>query len=78
MKTMMVHFDVLIIQLKKLNLCKLYFFTLFCGALYLRYPFYASEILGIRIEPLMWLRYTLWIPLYPLGVLFEGNLTLDH
>ena len=26
MKTMMVHFDVLIIQLKKLNLCKLYFF----------------------------------------------------
>lgn len=44
----------------------------------LRYPFYASEILGIRIEPLMWLRYTLWIPLYPLGVLFEGNLTPDH
>ncbi|CAH3033266.1 unnamed protein product [Pocillopora meandrina] len=39
-----------------------------------RYPFYASEILGIRIEPLMWLRYTLWIPLYPLGVLFEVTL----
>lgn len=79
MKTMMVHFDVLIIQLKKLNLCKLYFFLHYSVVLLcLRYPFYASEILGIRIEPLMWLRYTLWIPLYPLGVLFEGNLTPDH
>lgn len=79
MKTMMVHFDVLIIQLKKLNLCKLYFFLHYSVVLLcLRYPFYASEILGIRIEPLMWLRYTLWIPLYPLGVLFEGNLTPDN
>ena len=39
MKTKMVHFDVLIIQLKKLNSCKLYFFfTLFCGAFVFKVP----------------------------------------
>lgn len=40
----------------------------------IRYPFYASQVLGIKIEPLIWLRYTMWIPLYPLGILFEGTL----
>ncbi|XP_078375292.1 very-long-chain (3R)-3-hydroxyacyl-CoA dehydratase-like [Oculina patagonica] len=39
-----------------------------------RYPFYASQVVGYRIEPLIWLRYTMWIPLYPLGILFEGTL----
>lgn len=38
-----------------------------------RYPFYASQVVNKRIEPLIWLRYTMWIPLYPLGILFEGN-----
>ncbi|XP_073244120.1 very-long-chain (3R)-3-hydroxyacyl-CoA dehydratase-like isoform X2 [Porites lutea] len=40
----------------------------------IRYPFYTSQVLGIKIEPLIWLRYTMWIPLYPLGILFEGTL----
>ena len=39
----------------------------------IRYPFYASQVINWRIEPLIWLRYTMWIPLYPLGILFEGN-----
>jgi len=39
-----------------------------------RYPFYASQVVNKRIEPLIWLRYTMWIPLYPLGMLFEGTL----
>lgn len=38
-----------------------------------RYPFYASQVINKRIEPLIWLRYTMWIPLYPLGIFFEGN-----
>lgn len=38
-----------------------------------RYPFYASQVLNKKIEPLVWLRYTMWIPLYPLGILFEGK-----
>lgn len=41
-----------------------------------RYPFYASQVVGFRIEPLIWLRYTLWIPLYPLGILFEGIIVM--
>lgn len=39
-----------------------------------RYPFYASQVINKRIEPLIWLRYTMWIPLYPLGIFFEGTL----
>lgn len=39
-----------------------------------RYPFYASQVVGFRIELLIWLRYTMWIPLYPLGILYEGTL----
>ena len=38
-----------------------------------RYPFYASQVVSKRIEALIWLRYTMWIPLYPLGILFEGK-----
>lgn len=40
----------------------------------IRYPFYACQTVGIKIEPLIWLRYTMWIPLYPLGIVFEGTL----
>lgn len=39
-----------------------------------RYPFYISQVVNKRIEPLIWLRYTMWIPLYPLGIFFEGTL----
>lgn len=28
--------------------------------------------IGIEWKPLTWLRYTAWIPLYPLGGLAEG------
>ena len=39
----------------------------------IRYPFYAALVTKTRIEPLIWLRYTMWIPLYPLAVFFEGK-----
>ncbi|CAH2049506.1 unnamed protein product, partial [Iphiclides podalirius] len=32
-----------------------------------RYPFYISQIYKKEIYILTWLRYTMWIPLYPLG-----------
>ena len=41
-----------------------------------RYPFYASQVVGFRIEPLIWLRYTMWIPLYPLGIFYEGTVVM--
>uniref|UniRef100_A0A8C4Q3F8 Very-long-chain (3R)-3-hydroxyacyl-CoA dehydratase n=1 Tax=Eptatretus burgeri TaxID=7764 RepID=A0A8C4Q3F8_EPTBU len=37
-----------------------------------RYPFYMLGSVGFSWRPLTWARYTLWIPLYPLGVIAEG------
>ena len=32
-----------------------------------RYPYYMLNTVHINFYPLLWLRYTLWIPLYPIG-----------
>ncbi|KAM4618392.1 very-long-chain (3R)-3-hydroxyacyl-CoA dehydratase isoform 2-T2 [Polymixia lowei] len=37
-----------------------------------RYPFYMLGCIDTEWKALTWLRYTIWIPLYPLGVLAEA------
>lgn len=37
-----------------------------------RYPFYMLACIGTEWKLLTWLRYSLWIPLYPLGTIAEG------
>ncbi|CAO2634603.1 Very-long-chain (3R)-3-hydroxyacyl-CoA dehydratase 3, partial [Lemmus lemmus] len=37
-----------------------------------RYPFYMLSCIDMDWKVLTWLRYTMWIPLYPLGCLSEG------
>ncbi|GAB5572360.1 very-long-chain (3R)-3-hydroxyacyl-CoA dehydratase 3 [Prionailurus iriomotensis] len=37
-----------------------------------RYPFYMLSCIDMDWKVLTWLRYTVWIPLYPLGCLAEG------
>lgn len=37
-----------------------------------RYPFYMLACIDTEWKLLTWLRYTIWMPLYPLGVLAEG------
>ncbi|XP_044050141.1 very-long-chain (3R)-3-hydroxyacyl-CoA dehydratase [Siniperca chuatsi] len=37
-----------------------------------RYPFYMLGCFNTEWETLTWLRYTIWIPLYPLGVISEA------
>ncbi|KAM9312692.1 very-long-chain (3R)-3-hydroxyacyl-CoA dehydratase 3 [Gastrophryne carolinensis] len=37
----------------------------------IRYPFYMLACIDIHWQLLTWTRYTIWIPLYPLGVLSE-------
>ena len=37
-----------------------------------RYPYYAVNSLGIEIYILTWLRYSIWIVLYPSGLLLEA------
>lgn len=39
----------------------------------IRYPYYLISILKREIRLLTWLRYTIWIVLYPLGFLCEGT-----
>ncbi|KAK3097558.1 hypothetical protein FSP39_010781 [Pinctada imbricata] len=38
----------------------------------IRYPFYMLGLVNKKIYLVTWLRYTAWIPLYPLGFLLEG------
>ncbi|XP_076847053.1 very-long-chain (3R)-3-hydroxyacyl-CoA dehydratase isoform X2 [Brachyhypopomus gauderio] len=37
-----------------------------------RYPFYMLACIGTEWKVLTWIRYTIWIPLYPLGVFAEA------
>ncbi|XP_068203488.1 very-long-chain (3R)-3-hydroxyacyl-CoA dehydratase [Palaemon carinicauda] len=41
-----------------------------------RYPYYMLRVYDINIGFLTWLRYTIWIPLYPLGFICEGIVIL--
>lgn len=43
-----------------------------------RYPYYLSQLLKFEFKLLTWLRYTIWIPLYPLGVLCEFIIILRN
>ncbi|XP_003701348.1 3-hydroxyacyl-CoA dehydratase 2 isoform X1 [Megachile rotundata] len=43
-----------------------------------RYPYYITQLLKIEIPFLTWLRYTIWMPLYPLGFLCEGIIILRN
>ncbi|XP_065333217.1 very-long-chain (3R)-3-hydroxyacyl-CoA dehydratase 3 [Cloeon dipterum] len=37
-----------------------------------RYPYYITQLYNMENSILTWLRYTIWVPLYPLGFLCEG------
>lgn len=55
-----------------------YLFIIWAIIEIVRYPYYLSQLLKIEISILTWLRYSLWIPLYPLGVLCEGIIILRN
>lgn len=38
-----------------------------------RYPYYAAGALNLDVKLLTWLRYTVWIAMYPLGGVSEGT-----
>ena len=40
---------------------------------FFRYPFYMLSVFDVKVSFITWMRYTAWIPLYPLGILLEGN-----
>ena len=57
-----------ILEQEKYNLMTVFLYFIFI----FRYPFYMLSTIEYEISWITWLRYTAWIPLYPLGILFEG------
>ncbi|XP_071846112.1 very-long-chain (3R)-3-hydroxyacyl-CoA dehydratase 3-like [Apostichopus japonicus] len=53
-----------------------YLFLVWSAVEIIRYPFYAFSCLELEFEVLTWLRYTIWIPLYPLGFVSEAIVVL--
>ncbi|XP_041464923.1 very-long-chain (3R)-3-hydroxyacyl-CoA dehydratase 3-like isoform X1 [Lytechinus variegatus] len=49
----------------------LYLFMVWSAVEVVRYPFYMLSCIDYESEVITWLRYTVWIPLYPLGFLAE-------
>ncbi|XP_011312782.1 very-long-chain (3R)-3-hydroxyacyl-CoA dehydratase 4 [Fopius arisanus] len=43
-----------------------------------RYPYYITQVLNVESGLLTWFRYTIWIPLYPLGFVCEGIIVLRN
>ncbi|KAG8180031.1 hypothetical protein JTE90_026633 [Oedothorax gibbosus] len=63
------------IQSKPAVFYLLYIYTL---SEVIRYPYYMLRVYEKSIGFLTWLRYTIWIPLYPLGFLCEGIIILRN
>lgn len=55
-----------------------YLFLVWSMVEIVRYPFYISQLYKKEIYILTWLRYTIWIPLYPLGVFCEAVIILRN
>lgn len=55
-----------------------YLFLIWSTIEIIRYPYYITQLLNIEISFLTWLRYTIWIPLYPLGFVCEGIIILRN
>ncbi|XP_063226020.1 very-long-chain (3R)-3-hydroxyacyl-CoA dehydratase isoform X2 [Bacillus rossius redtenbacheri] len=55
-----------------------YLFLVWAVVEIFRYPYYITQVYKINIRILTWLRYTMWIPLYPLGFLCEGVIVLRN
>ncbi|XP_043494054.1 very-long-chain (3R)-3-hydroxyacyl-CoA dehydratase [Polistes fuscatus] len=55
-----------------------YLFIVWSAVEVIRYLYYNSQLLNVEIYFLTWLRYTIWIPLYPLGIICEGIIILRN
>ncbi|XP_013787357.1 very-long-chain (3R)-3-hydroxyacyl-CoA dehydratase-like [Limulus polyphemus] len=55
-----------------------YLFLVYSLIEVVRYPYYMLKIYDINISFITWLRYTIWIPLYPLGFVCEGVIILRN
>lgn len=51
-----------------------YLLLVWCLAEVGRYPFYMLKIFDFEVSFVTWLRYSLWIPLYPIGIFCEASI----
>ncbi|CAG4934822.1 unnamed protein product [Colias eurytheme] len=55
-----------------------YLFAMWSLIEVVRYPFYIAQLYNKNFYFLTWLRYSMWIPLYPLGILCEAIVILRN
>ena len=55
-----------------------YIFIIYSVIELVRYPYYMLRVTGVDVGLITWLRYTLWIPLYPAGFICEGVIMLRN
>ncbi|XP_048507005.1 very-long-chain (3R)-3-hydroxyacyl-CoA dehydratase isoform X2 [Athalia rosae] len=55
-----------------------YVFLVWSTVEIVRYPYYLTQLFKTEFSFLTWLRYTIWMPLYPLGFLCEGIIVLRN
>uniref|UniRef100_A0A1A9VZR8 Very-long-chain (3R)-3-hydroxyacyl-CoA dehydratase n=1 Tax=Glossina brevipalpis TaxID=37001 RepID=A0A1A9VZR8_9MUSC len=55
-----------------------YLFIIWSLVEVIRYPYYLTAVVKKPLALLTWLRYTIWIPLYPMGILCEGIIILRN
>jgi len=53
-----------------------YLFVTYATIELVRYPYYLLRVYDTELGLLTWLRYTMWIPLYPMGFICEGVIAL--
>ncbi|XP_003741543.1 very-long-chain (3R)-3-hydroxyacyl-CoA dehydratase [Galendromus occidentalis] len=55
-----------------------YLFSAYTLIELVRYPYYMLKVYDKHIKFLTWLRYTIWIPLLPIGIISEGIIILRN
>jgi len=54
-----------------------FLFVVWSSVEVIRYPFYLLQLVGMKNKLVTWLRYSIWIPTYPLGMMIEGCVVLS-
>ncbi|CAG5118870.1 unnamed protein product [Candidula unifasciata] len=69
----------LVMQEPRLQISPLcwYLFVAWSAIEVVRYPYYLLQLMNIELKFITWLRYTLWMPLYPFGILTEATITFQ-
>ncbi|CAL1525936.1 unnamed protein product [Lymnaea stagnalis] len=70
---------ILVLQEPRLQISPLcwYLFFVWTFVEVIRYPFYMFQLVNFEIKYLTWLRYNIWIVLYPLGIVIEATIVFQ-